>query len=132
MNKIVIPFSEINFTYSRSSGAGGQNVNKVNSKVTMTWTPAADFPSGVLERFRARYPQYVLDDGTIHMVCQNHRSQKANIDECVARLHELINSVLRPPKIRKATKPTRSSIQKRLSGKRKDAEKKQSRKKNYE
>lgn len=133
MSTIKIPFSELTFSFARSSGSGGQNVNKVNSKVTMTWDPAvSEIHPDIIERFRKRYPQYVLDSGEIQIVSQEHRSQKSNIDSCVTKLHELLKSVERPPKARKATKPTRSSVVKRLTSKRKDSEKKRMRKGGYE
>lgn len=131
MNQIKIPFSELNFSFSRSSGAGGQNVNKVNTKATLEWDPSLSSacPPAVFERFRRRWPQYVLDDGRVQFSCQSSRSQKANIDECVKKLHEMLNAVARPPKLRKATRPTRSSIKKRLESKRKHSEKKSNRSK---
>jgi ribosome-associated protein len=133
MDKILIPFSELKFSYSRSGGAGGQNVNKVNSKVTMYWnmqeTEACSY--SVLERFRERFGQYILDDGTVQLVSQQHRSQKANMDDCIERLHAMINEVRLPPKVRKKTKPKRSAVLKRLSTKKKDSEKKRLRKSDY-
>ncbi len=133
MDKILIPFSELKFSFSRSGGAGGQNVNKVNTKVTMYWNmphTTACSPS-VLERFRERFGQFILDDGTVQLVGQQHRSQKANMDDCIDRLHAMLNEVRIPPKIRKKTKPKRSAVLKRLSSKKKDGEKKRLRKSDY-
>lgn len=134
MKRITIPFSELKFSYSRSSGAGGQNVNKVNSKVTLDWDPSTTTACSqdVIERFRSRFPNYVLNDGQIQISCQESRSQKINQDECVAKLHEKLNSVAIPPKIRKPTKPKRSAVLKRLTGKRKDSEKKRLRRNDHE
>jgi ribosome-associated protein len=130
MDKIIIPFSEFKFSFSRSGGAGGQNVNKVNTKVTMYWNmqeTIACSPS-VLARFRERFGQYILDDGSVQIVGQQHRSQKANMDDCIDRLHAMLNEVRIPPKIRKKTKPKRSAVLNRLSTKKKDGEKKRMRK----
>jgi ribosome-associated protein len=130
MKPIHIPFSELSFSFARSSGAGGQNVNKVNSKVTMTWNAAQSpsCPPQVLERFIKLFPQYVLSDGSIQITEQSHRSQKANIDECIERLHRMLKQAAIPPKTRKPTKPKRSAVLKRLETKKKDSQKKRLRK----
>lgn len=62
---------------------------------------------------------------------QKNRSQKDNIDDCIEKLHAMINEVAVPPKIRRATKPKRSAVLKRLSSKKKDSEKKRMRKNDY-
>ena len=132
MEKISLPFSEFTFTYSRSGGAGGQNVNKVNSKVTLHWNLLQDSvcPAPVKERFKNRFSRFVVGD-EVQITSQESRSQKVNQDECIQKLHSMLNSVLRPPKMRKAPKPTRSSIKKRLESKKKDSLKKENRKKIY-
>lgn len=109
-------------------------MNKVNTKVTMYWDPDSSetCPPAVVERFRKKYSQYVLDNGQVQLIGQSHRSQKANIEECVSKLHEMLNSVARPPKTRKPTKPKRSAVLKRLQTKKKDSEKKRLRKGSYE
>jgi ribosome-associated protein len=133
MEKITIPFSDLNFSYARSSGAGGQNVNKVNTKVQMHWDLTASplLSPGMKERFRSRYPGYITDEGLVLITSQHSRSQKDNMDDCIRRLHEMIESIRFPPKPRRATKPTRSSVMKRLQSKKKDSEKKRLRKKDF-
>lgn len=133
MDQINIPFSEFTFSFARSSGAGGQHINKVNSKVIMNWkideTQCCSID--VINRFKAKYGQFILESGEVQLMSQKSRSQKANIDDCIEKLQEMLMSVLRPPKIRKATKPKRSAVLKRLSGKKKDSEKKQLRRKDF-
>jgi ribosome-associated protein len=133
MDKIKIDISELSFSFARSSGAGGQSVNKVNSKVIMTWKIAETSccPAGVLVRFRDKYNQFILDSGEVQIISQKSRSQKANIEDCIEKLHHMLNEVLLPPKVRRPTKPKRSAVLKRLSGKKKDGEKKQLRRKDY-
>lgn len=135
MEKIRIPFSEFHFSFARSGGTGGQNVNKVNTKVILYWKineTTACSPS-VLARFREKYHQHILDNGEVQIVSQKFRSQKANMDDCIEKLHEMLNDVAAPPKIRRKTKPKRSAVLDRLSSKKKDSDKKRSRsKKNYE
>jgi ribosome-associated protein len=133
MDHIKIPFSEFTFSFARSSGAGGQHVNKVNSKVILTWKidETSACSAAVISRFKNRYGQFILDNGEVQLMSQKSRSQKSNIDDCIEKLHFMLNEVLSPPKIRRPTKPKRSAVLKRLSTKKKDSEKKQLRKKDY-
>lgn len=114
----MIPVSEFTFTFSRSSGAGGQNVNKVNSKVTMTWDMDASLSirEDVKERFKASYKSYIVSNLVV-IHSQKHRSQKMNIDDCIEKLQTMIKSVMHPPKVRRKTRPTKSSVVKRLESK---------------
>jgi ribosome-associated protein len=131
--KIVIPFSELRFSYARSGGAGGQNVNKVNSKVILDWdmSSSPSLPPDVKERFCERYKSLIKENGEVQIQSDRERSQKANMDDCIRKLHELIERVATPPKPRKKTKPTRGSIRRRLETKKQHSDKKENRRKIY-
>ena len=126
MNRL--PREEVHFTFSRSSGAGGQNVNKVNSKATLHWNIThTKIPWDVMERFRARYAGFITQDNEVQITSQEHRQQKDNVEDCFDRLERMLENVWRAPKKRKPTKPTRSSVEKRLKGKKMDSDKKKMR-----
>ena len=131
MDRIKIPFSEFTFTFARSSGAGGQHINKANTKVILNWNmlETTCCPPGVLARFRDKYGQFILDNGIVQVMSQKTRSQKSNMDDCIEKIHAMINDVRLPPKIRRATKPKRSAVLKRLDTKKKDSDKKRLRNK---
>ena len=115
-----IASDELSFSFARSSGPGGQNVNKVNSKAVLRWKPATtrSLPDAVRDRFLTRYAQRLTTAGELILTGQRHRDQGRNVADCLTRLQELIAAVARPPRPRKATRPSRSSIERRLEGKR--------------
>lgn len=124
-----IPREELNFTYARSSGSGGQNVNKVNSKAVLRWNARETLalPSDVKHRFLARFGSKLTADGELLITSERHRDQGRNASDCIEKLHEMIQSVAVAPKKRKATKPTFGSKQRRLKSKKEHSEKKQNR-----
>jgi ribosome-associated protein len=124
-----IPLSEIEFSFARSSGPGGQNVNKVNSKAWLRWPVLASpsLPPAVRERFLAKYGSRVTADGDLLLASQRHRDQGRNVADCLEKLRAMLFEAARPPVRRKKTKPSRGSITRRLEGKRQKSRKKQGR-----
>jgi ribosome-associated protein len=116
---IAIPDDELKLSFSRASGPGGQNVNKVNSRATLRWmvwtTPS--LPADVKARFLSRYASRITGEGEVLISSQEFRDQPKNIEACRDRLREMILAVLQAPKKRRATKPTRGSKVRRLKEK---------------
>ena len=110
--------SEVQISAIRAQGAGGQNVNKVSSAVHLRFDiPASSLPDGVKERLLALRDSRITQEGVLVIKAQQHRSQDLNRLDAYTRLLELVNSVARPPKTRRATQPTYGSRQRRREGK---------------
>ncbi len=123
--RIHIPEEEMVFTFSRSSGAGGQNVNKVETKVTIHWNVEK---SEVLTLEQKELLCSQVDkDGDIVLDSQKSRSQWKNREDAIRKLNELVNEALKVEKERIPTKPSRSEKEKRLEEKKKTSQKKKSR-----
>ncbi len=128
---IQIPLTELTFTFSRSSGPGGQNVNKVNTKATLRWPvqTSDSLDAGVKERFLNKFRRRITSEGELVMHSQRFRDQGRNVADCLDKLRNLLLEVAAPPVVRKRKKPSRVSVQKRIESKRRRSEKKQSRRK---
>lgn len=123
-----IPEEQLQWSFARSSGPGGQNVNKVNSKATLRWRDAAAFLSmAQWKRFQRLAKRYLTTDGEVVIQSQEHRDQAQNIEACRQKLRELVLASLKPPKRRVPTKPTKASRRRRLDNKRRTSDKKQMR-----
>lgn len=124
-----IPDDEIGFAASRSGGPGGQNVNKVNSRVTVTFdvrsSPSLtdDQREKLLERLKTR----ITNDGVLMVSSQQFRTQSGNREAAMRRLAELIRDALREQRPRKKTRPSRAAKERRLDLKKAMGEKKRSR-----
>ena len=117
---IEIPDDALEWTFARSAGAGGQHVNKVSSKATLTVLTTSLSGSVVkCERLVAAFGEQ------ISVTCQETRSQWRNRELCIAKLIEMIDIAAAPPAPpRRTTKPSRGAIERRLSSKKKDSDKK--------
>jgi ribosome-associated protein len=126
---IDIPLGEISFSAVRSSGAGGQNVNKVATAIHLRFDSAASptLPDYVKERLVALGDRRITPSGVVIIKAQEHRTQERNRQAAMDRLRELILAVLVEKKPRKPTKPSKRSLQKRIDGKRRRGDLKQSR-----
>lgn len=117
---IFIPDSEIDIHAMRSQGAGGQNVNKVSSAIHLQFDIASSsLPPFYKEELLKLRDHRISDEGVITIKAQQHRSQEQNRAEALERLGVLIQSVAVPRKKRKATKPTKSSQNRRIESKKK-------------
>jgi ribosome-associated protein len=123
--------AEFIFQASRSSGPGGQNVNKVNSKIELRFNiqNSVILTDDQKEILLSKLSSKISLDGFLIVVSQRDRSQLVNKEDAISKLYELIEKALRPVKRRKSTRPTRSSVEKRLTGKRIKADIKQNRQK---
>jgi ribosome-associated protein len=121
--------NELKFTYVRSSGPGGQNVNKVNSKAVLRWNVRSSpgVPEAVRARFINRFGSRLTEAGDLVLTSQRYRDQRRNEEDCLEKLRAMLVAVARPPKRRKKTKPTRASIERRKEQKRETSHKKQRR-----
>lgn len=119
-DRIAVPLSELEFAYVRSSGPGGQNVNKVNSQAQLSWNVAetTSLPEDVLDRFRRRQFRRISKEDIFRLNSQRFRDREKNRQDCLNRLREMIVDVLEPPVPRRKTHVPRRVIERRLDQKR--------------
>ncbi len=130
-NALTIPMSELRFAYVRSSGPGGQNVNKVSSQVQLAWPVAENrtLPADLLERLQVAQRGRISKAGLLRIDSDRTRDREKNREDCLNRLRDMIVEVEKPPKKRRKTKTPRGVIEARLRGKHQRAEVKQARRK---
>ncbi len=120
---------EIVFRFVRSSGPGGQNVNRVKSKAVMRWNVRASpsIAGDVRARFVARFASRITAEGDLLLACDRHRERERNREDCLERLSRMLASVAAPPPPRRKTRTPRSVEERRLHDKRMRAETKRRR-----
>lgn len=126
---------EFNWSFVRSSGPGGQNVNKTNTCAVLTWNipESKSLTEEVKSRLLQKLAHQITQLGEIQIRSQSNRSQGLNQEDCVKKLYELLARALFVPKKRVKTKPTKSSVRRRLKNKSHHGEKKANRtKKNWD
>lgn len=124
---------ELSFKTSRSSGAGGQNVNKVETSVTVLWkvSDSGYFNEDQKHLIQAKLKNRINLEGLLFLTVSESRTQLANKNKAIEKILELVNNALIIPKKRLSTKPSKSQKQKRLDTKKKMSEKKENRKFKY-
>jgi ribosome-associated protein len=120
---LAIPDEELEWKFIRSSGPGGQNVNKVASAVQLRFLlpQNTSLPAAVRSRLQRLAGQRLVDDGSILLFARNERSQEQNRRAALERLADLVRAALIEPKIRKKTRPTRASKERRIDTKKRRA-----------
>jgi ribosome-associated protein len=126
-----IPERELAWSFARSGGPGGQNVNKVASKAVLRWDLSANtsLPADLKERLQARQRRRLTNEGWLVVTSERFRDQLRNIEDCRAKVREMVLEVLHPPKRRKATLPSRGAKERRLTAKKRQGQRKALRRK---
>jgi len=127
--KIAIRLNEFKFSYARSPGPGGQNVNKVNSKVILKWSLAKTkaLPTTVKARFEQKYKKRISKEGILVISSHRFRDQGRNVADCLSKLREMILAVAKEPVQRKKKKISLGAKNRRLENKKRNSATKQSR-----
>jgi ribosome-associated protein len=124
-----LPAAELQFDYARSGGPGGQNVNKLETKVLLRFDleRSPSFDAAQKERVRRRLGSHLTQAGEVLVQASRFRSRERNIEDARGRLVELLRGALAEPKKRRKTRPTRASGERRISAKRRRSETKRGR-----
>lgn len=119
-DRISIPKHELDFSFARSSGPGGQNVNKLNTKAVLRWQvrDSPSLPQAVADRLVAQCRNRLNDRGELVIASDRYRVQGRNVGDCLDRLRALVLAAATPPKRRKPTRKPRAANEARLRQKR--------------
>lgn len=128
-DRIRIPDDEFSFTYVRSGGPGGQNVNKVASKAVLRWNVAdsPSLPDDIKARLHQQQRRRISGEGDLLITSQRYRDQERNRLDCLEKLAEMLRAAAVTPKARRKTKPSRGAKERRLAEKRHRSDRKTSR-----
>ena len=131
IGNLTLPEGELNFSFVRSQGAGGQNVNKRNTKAVLKWHVKSSAiwkdNQEALDRFLSAHGNQISNKGHFGTECQGERSQKQNREECIDKLKNAIKEALKEPIERRATVPTTRSVEKRIRDKKQWSQRKSER-----
>jgi ribosome-associated protein len=125
-SRIAIADDELQWSFVRSSGPGGQNVNKVASKAVLRWNLAGSpgVPDEIKARLQAQNPGRVNEAGEVVLTSQRFRDQLRNKEDCLSKLREMILQAAARPKKRRPTKPSRAAKERRLQEKKRRSSRK--------
>jgi ribosome-associated protein len=114
-----IPKRELDFSFARSSGPGGQNVNKTETKATLRWAVAQSsaLPADVRARFMRTFATRITTQGELVLSSQRHRDRLRNIDDCLEKLAAMLRQVATPRRKRRPTRPSRGAVERRITEK---------------
>lgn len=126
-SRIRIPDAELEWSFTRSSGPGGQNVNKVSSKAVLRWRAAASsaLPVDIRARFQQRFASRLTTEGDLLLSSQRYRDQGRNIEDVKQKLIAMLEGVSVAPKKRRPTKPSKGAVARRRESKQAISKKKQ-------